>query len=70
MIPADFPVFIPLPFQPGAGRFIEKRADPPGNPLRTGYFRGWCWTMFSHLKSYWPMTGLETGGGRIELGGG
>jgi len=62
-----FSCFIPLPFQPGAGRFIEK-GPTPLETLSVLAISRLVLDNIPHLKSYWPMTGLETGAAGLSWG--
>ncbi|HSO19400.1 MAG TPA: CofH family radical SAM protein [Desulfosarcina sp.] len=62
-----FNCFIPLPFQPGAGRFIEK-GPTPLETLAVLAISRLVLDNIPHLKSYWPMTGLETGAAGLSWG--
>ena len=62
-----FSCFIPLPFQPGAGRFIENGPTPLETLCVLAISR-MVLDNISHLKSYWPMTGLETGAAGLSWG--
>lgn len=54
-----FSCFIPLPFQPGAGHFVEK-GPTPLETLTVLAASRLILDNIPHLKSYWPMTGLAT----------
>jgi aminodeoxyfutalosine synthase len=62
-----FSCFIPLPFQPGTGHFIEK-GPTPLETLAVLSISRLILDNISHLKSYWPMTGLETGAAGLSWG--
>lgn len=62
-----FSCFIPLPFQPGAGHFIEK-GPTPLETLAVLAISRLVLNNIAHLKSYWPMTGLETGAAGLSWG--
>ena len=62
-----FSCFIPLPFQPGAGHFIEK-GPTPLETLSVLAISRLVLDNIPHLKSYWPMTGLETGAAGLSWG--
>ncbi|BBO73811.1 aminodeoxyfutalosine synthase [Desulfosarcina widdelii] len=62
-----FSCFIPLPFQPGAGHFIEK-GPTPLETLAVLAISRLVLDNIPHLKSYWPMTGLETGAAGLSWG--
>jgi len=62
-----FACFIPLPFQPGPGKFIE-HGPTPLETLCVLAISRLILDNFPHLKSYWPMTGLETGAAGLSWG--
>ncbi|MEE4112253.1 MAG: CofH family radical SAM protein, partial [Desulfobacteraceae bacterium] len=62
-----FSCFIPLPFQPGAGNFIE-HGPTPLETLSVLAISRLVLDNIPHLKSYWPMTGLETGSAGLSWG--
>lgn len=62
-----FNCFIPLPFQPGAGHFIDK-GPTPLETLAVLAVSRLILDNIPHLKSYWPMTGLETGAAGLSWG--
>ena len=62
-----FSCFIPLPFQPGTGHFIEK-GPTPLETLAVLAISRLVLDNIPHLKSYWPMTGLETGAAGLSWG--
>jgi aminodeoxyfutalosine synthase len=62
-----FACFIPLPFQPGTGRFIENGPTPLETLAVLGISR-LVLDNIPHLKSYWPMTGLEAGAAGLSWG--
>ncbi|MBC2710655.1 MAG: CofH family radical SAM protein [Desulfosarcina sp.] len=62
-----FSCFIPLPFQPGKGNFIEK-GPTPLETLTVLAISRLVLDNIPHLKSYWPMTGLETGAAGLSWG--
>lgn len=62
-----FSCFIPLPFQPGTGRFIEQ-GPTPLETLSVLAISRLVLDNIPHLKSYWPMTGLETGAAGLSWG--
>jgi aminodeoxyfutalosine synthase len=64
---SGFSCFIPLPFQPGAGNFIEK-GPTPLETLSVLAISRLVLDNIPHLKSYWPMTGLETGAAGLSWG--
>jgi aminodeoxyfutalosine synthase len=62
-----FACFIPLPFQPGAGNFIDN-GPTPLETLSVLAISRLVLDNVPHLKSYWPMTGLETGAAGLSWG--
>ena len=62
-----FSCFIPLPFQPGKGHFIEQ-GPTPLETLAVLAISRLVLDNIPHLKSYWPMTGLETGAAGLSWG--
>ncbi len=62
-----FSCFIPLPFQPGAGHFVDK-GPTPLETLAVLAISRLVLDNVPHLKSYWPMTGLETGAAGLSWG--
>ncbi len=62
-----FSCFIPLPFQPGAGNFIDN-GPTPLETLSVLAISRLVLENIPHLKSYWPMTGLETGAAGLSWG--
>jgi aminodeoxyfutalosine synthase len=62
-----FACFIPLPFQPGAGNFIEN-GPTPLETLAVLAISRLVLDNIPHLKAYWPMTGLETGAAGLSWG--
>lgn len=62
-----FSCFIPLPFQPGTGKFIEK-GPTPLETLSVLAVSRLVLDNIPHLKSYWPMTGLEMGAAGLSWG--
>ena len=62
-----FSCFIPLPFQPGAGNFIDN-GPTPLETLSVLAISRLVLDNIPHLKSYWPMTGLETGAAGLSWG--
>ncbi|WP_319409645.1 CofH family radical SAM protein [uncultured Desulfosarcina sp.] len=62
-----FSCFIPLPFQPGAGNFIQN-GPTPLETLSVLAISRLVLDNIPHLKSYWPMTGLETGAAGLTWG--
>ncbi len=62
-----FACFIPLPFQPGKGKF-ETHGPSPMEILAILAISRLVLDNISHLKSYWPMTGLETAAAGLSWG--
>ncbi len=62
-----FSCFIPLPFQPGAGNFID-HGPTPLETLSVLAISRLVLDNIPHLKSYWPMTGLATGSAGLSWG--
>jgi len=62
-----FSCFIPLPFQPGAGNFIDN-GPTPLETLSVLAISRLVLENIPHLKAYWPMTGLETGAAGLSWG--
>ena len=62
-----FSCFIPLPFQPGVGNFIDN-GPTPLETLSVLAISRLVLDNIPHLKSYWPMTGLETGAAGLSWG--
>jgi aminodeoxyfutalosine synthase len=62
-----FNCFIPLPFQPGAGHFVEK-GPTPLEILAVLAISRLVLDNLPHLKSYWPMLGLETAAAGLSWG--
>ena len=62
-----FSCFIPLPFQPGKGRFVEEGPTPLDTLAVLGIARLLI-DNIPHLKAYWPMTGLETAAAGLSWG--
>jgi aminodeoxyfutalosine synthase len=62
-----FNCFIPLPFQPGAGNFVEK-GPTPLDVLAVLAISRLILDNVPHLKSYWPMLGLETAAAGLSWG--
>jgi aminodeoxyfutalosine synthase len=62
-----FSCFIPLPFQPGVGNFIA-HGPTPLETLSVLAISRLVLDNIPHLKSYWPMTGLETGAAGLSWG--
>ncbi|BBO66574.1 aminodeoxyfutalosine synthase [Desulfosarcina alkanivorans] len=66
-VSGGFACFIPLPFQPGSGHFIED-GPTPLETLAVLAISRLVLDNIPHLKSYWPMTGLETGAAGLSWG--
>jgi len=62
-----FSCFIPLPFQPGKGRFVKEGPTPLDSLAVLGIARLLI-DNIPHLKAYWPMTGLETATAGLSWG--
>lgn len=62
-----FVCFIPLAFQPGQGNFIEKGPTPLETLMVLGVSR-LVLDNIDHIKSYWPMTGLEVAAAGLSWG--
>ncbi len=62
-----FACFIPLPFQPGKGSFVEK-GPTPLETLSVIAISRLVLDNIDHIKSYWPMTGIETGAAGLSWG--
>ncbi len=62
-----FVCFIPLPFQPGKGHFVTQ-GPTPLETLAVLAIARLVIDNISHLKSYWPMTGLETATAGLSWG--
>ncbi len=62
-----FACFIPLAFQPGEGKF-ETHGPTPLETLTVLAIARLVLDNISHLKSYWPMTGLETAAAGLSWG--
>ena len=62
-----FSCFIPLAFQPGRQRFIEK-GPTPLETLSVLAISRLVLDNVPHLKSYWPMTGVETAAAGLSWG--
>ncbi len=62
-----FACFIPLPFQPGEGKF-ETHGPTPLEILAVLAISRLVLDNVDHLKSYWPMTGLETAAAGLSWG--
>ena len=64
---AGFACFIPLAFQPGSGNFIQK-GPTPLTTLAVISIARLVIDNIPHLKSYWPMSGLETAAAGLSWG--
>lgn len=62
-----FACFIPLPFQPGKGKFIS-HGPTPLETLTVLAVSRLVLDNVAHLKSYWPMTGLATAAAGLSWG--
>jgi aminodeoxyfutalosine synthase len=62
-----FVCFIPLAFQPGKGNFIEKGPTPLETLMVLGLSR-LLLDNVDHIKSYWPMAGLEVAATGLSWG--
>lgn len=62
-----FVCFIPLAFQPGEGRFITHGPTPLETLAVVGIAR-LVLDNIPHIKSYWPMSGVETGAAGLSWG--
>jgi len=62
-----FAYFIPLPFQPGQGRF-DTHGPSALEILAVLAISRLVLDNIDHLKSYWPMTGLETAAAGLSWG--
>ena len=62
-----FVCFIPLAFQPGKGNFL-KQGPTPLESLTVLALSRLIIDNISHLKSYWPMFGIETAGAGLSWG--
>jgi aminodeoxyfutalosine synthase len=62
-----FVCFIPLAFQPGQGNFIKKGPTPLETLMVLGISR-LVLDNIDHIKSYWPMTGLEVAAAGLSWG--
>lgn len=59
--------FIPFPWQPGAGNFIEQ-GPTPIDTLRVLALSRLILDNIPHLKSYWPAAGIETAAAGLAYG--
>lgn len=62
-----FACFIPLPFQPGKGSFVKK-GPTPLETLSVIAISRLILDNIDHIKSYWPMTGIEVGAAGLSWG--
>lgn len=62
-----FACFIPLAFQPGEGKF-ETHGPTPLETLAVLAIARLVLDNIDHLKSYWPMTGIETAAAGLSWG--
>ncbi|MCP4747851.1 MAG: CofH family radical SAM protein [Desulfobacteraceae bacterium] len=62
-----FSCFIPLPFQPGKDKFISHGPTPLETLAVMGIAR-LVVDNIDHIKSYWPMTGVETAAAGLSWG--
>jgi aminodeoxyfutalosine synthase len=62
-----FSCFIPLAFQPGEGHFVQK-GPTPLETLAVLAISRLVLDNIDHLKSYWPMAGLETAAAGLSWG--
>ncbi len=62
-----FACFIPLAFQPGEGKF-ETHGPTPLETLAVLAIARLVLDNVDHLKSYWPMTGIETAAAGLSWG--
>jgi aminodeoxyfutalosine synthase len=62
-----FACFIPLAFQPGEGKFIT-HGPTPLETLAVVAIARLVLDNISHIKSYWPMSGVETGAAGLSWG--
>jgi aminodeoxyfutalosine synthase len=62
-----FACFIPLAFQPGQGKF-ETHGPTPLETLAVLAIARLVLDNIDHLKSYWPMTGIETAAAGLSWG--
>jgi aminodeoxyfutalosine synthase len=62
-----FACFIPLAFQPGEGKF-ETHGPTPLETLAVLAIARLVLDNIAHLKSYWPMTGVETAAAGLSWG--
>jgi aminodeoxyfutalosine synthase len=62
-----FTCFIPLAFQPGEGNF-DTHGPTPLETLAVTAIARLVLDNFGHIKSYWPMSGLETAAAALSWG--
>lgn len=62
-----FVCFIPLAFQPGEGRFLTEGPTPLETLAMTAMAR-LVLDNIDHIKSYWPMSGVETAAAGLSWG--
>jgi aminodeoxyfutalosine synthase len=62
-----FACFIPLAFQPGEGKFVE-HGPTPLETLTVVAMARLILDNIDHLKSYWPMSGLEVAAAGLSWG--
>jgi aminodeoxyfutalosine synthase len=62
-----FTCFIPLPFQPGEGNFLTQ-GPTPLETLAVLAISRLALDNIPHLKSYWPMTGVEAAAAGLSWG--
>ncbi len=62
-----FACFIPLAFQPGPGKF-DTQGPTPLETLTVMAIARLILDNIDHLKSYWPMTGIETAAAGLSWG--
>lgn len=62
-----FACFIPLAFQPGEGRFVS-HGPTPLETLAVLAIARLVLDNIAHLKSYWPMSGVETAAAGLSWG--
>ncbi len=62
-----FACFIPLAFQPGEGKFVS-HGPTPLETLAVSAIARLVLDNIAHLKSYWPMSGVETAAAGLSWG--
>lgn len=62
-----FACFIPLAFQPGEGKFVTQ-GPTPLETLAVSAISRLVLDNISHIKSYWPMSGVETAAAGLSWG--